>query len=37
MGFNSGRDGASIVAVLSNLHKVVDSTMVKLRFLEILK
>ncbi len=26
MGFNSSRDGASIVAILSNLHKVVDST-----------
>ena len=26
MGFNSSRDGAFKLAVLSNLHKVVDST-----------
>jgi len=26
MGYNSSRDGAYIVAILSNLHKVVDST-----------
>jgi hypothetical protein len=25
MGFNSSRDSAFIVAVLSNLHKIVDS------------
>jgi len=30
MGYNSSRDGAYIVAILSNLHKVVDSTYIAL-------
>ena len=32
MGFNSSRDGAFKLAVLSNLHKVVDSTVVLILF-----